>query len=257
MKIAVYVKQTFDTEAVIRLNSEGEIDKTGVKLIINPYDEFAVEEALRIKESKGGEVIVFSVGGEETIEALRQTLAMGADRAVLLQDAGLSASDYHGVALALARAIEREKCDLILTGWVKIDDGTAQVPARIAQILGLPQITVVTKVTVEGEKVVCQREGDGIAHIIESPLPVVITAQKGLNEPRYPNMKGIMQAKKKTITTLGLAELGLAVEQGAAKAENAGYFLPVPRKAGKILGGEVEDSVRQLVSLLRQEAKVV
>ncbi|MFZ7103853.1 MAG: electron transfer flavoprotein subunit beta/FixA family protein [Peptococcaceae bacterium] len=257
MKIAVCIKQTFDTEAVICLNSEGAIDKTGVKLILNPYDEFAVEEALRIKEKNGGEVIVFSVGGEEPVEAIRQALAMGADRAVLIQDSALAGYDHYGVALALSKAIEQEQCDIILSGWVSIDDGSVQVAGRIAQILDLPQITVVTKVMVEGGKVICQREGDGIAHVVESTLPVLITAQKGLNEPRYPNLKSILQAKKKPIKTVALMDLGLPAEQVEAKIENIGYSIPVPRKAGKILDGEAQDTVGQLVNLLRNEAKVI
>lgn len=257
MKIAVCIKQTFDTEAVIRLDSQGKIDKTGVKLILNPYDEYAVEEALRIKESKGGEVVVFTAGGDETKEALRQALAMGADRAVLVHDPLLFASDHHGIALALARAVEKEQCEIILSGWVAIDDGAAQVPARMAEILGWPQVTVVTKITVDGAKVICQREGDGIAHLVEASLPAVITAQKGLNEPRYPNLKGIMQAKKKPIKTMTLGDLGLAGGEVESKVENTGFSLPASRKAGKILEGDLESAVGQLVNLLKEEAKVI
>lgn len=257
MKIAVCIKQTFDTEAVIRLNSQGQIDKTGVKLILNPYDEYAVEEALRIKESTGGEIVVFTSGGEETKEAIRQALAMGADRAVLIHDPLLLGSDHHGIALSLARAVEKEQCEILLSGWVAIDDGAAQVPSRMAGILGWPQVTVVTKITVAGDKVICQREGDGVAHLVETSLPAVITAQKGLNEPRYPNLKGIMQAKKKPIKTVSLAELGLSAEEVKSKVENAGFSLPMPRKAGRILDGDLIGAVGQLVNLLKEEAKVI
>jgi len=257
MKIAVCIKQTFDTEAVIRLDSQGSIDKTGVKLILNPYDEFAVEEALRLKESAGGEVILFSVGSEETKEAVRQALAMGADRAVLIQDVDIASGDHYGIALALAKAIEQEKCDIILTGWTAIDDGAAQVPARIAEILNIPQITVVTKLSLEGEKVICQREGDGIAHIVESSLPAVVTAQKGLNEPRYPNLKGIMQAKKKPIKGVDLTQLGLTSDQVQAKTESEGYILPAPRKSGRILEGDLGEVTKELINMLRDEVKVL
>jgi electron transfer flavoprotein beta subunit len=253
MKIAVCLKQTFDTEAVIRIDGQGQIDKSGVKMIVNPYDEYAVEEALKI----GGEVVVFGVGGDECKEALRHGLAMGANRAVLVNDAALADADHSGVALALAKAIEQEKCDMILCGWVAIDDGAAQVPARLAEIMNIPQITVVTQLTVNGDKIECQREGDGIAHIVEAPLPAVISAQKGLNEPRYPTMKGIMQAKKKPIDTIDLAKLGLSADQVKAKTESTGFELPAPRQAGKILEGEVDQAVSQLVSLLHEEAKVV
>lgn len=260
MKIAVCIKQTFDTEAVIRLDDQGRIESTGVKLIMNPYDEFAVEEALKIKEEKGGEVVAFTVGGSEAKEVLRQALAMGADRAVLINDPGLTGSDHHGIAQALARVLEQEGFDLVLGGWVAIDDGAAQVPARLAELLDVPQVTVVTNLSIDGAKAICHREADGVTEVVETQLPAVITVQKGLNEPRYPNLKGIMQAKKKEIKELDLAELGLSTDQvgeRAAKLESLGVFLPEPRKGGKILEGELEDAAKQLVHLLHEEAKVV
>jgi len=261
LKIVVCLKQTFDTEAKIQLDPSGKISNENVQYIINPYDEFAVEEALRIKERLGqGEVVAVSIGGAKTEEALRQALAMGADRAVLLQDAAFEGGDWHTAAVILAQAIRGMEFDLILGGQVAIDDGAAQVTTRLAEILDLPQVNVVTKLDVDGRKVVAQREGDGATEVVEVALPAVITAQKGLNEPRYPTLKGIMQAKKKELKILGMADLGLdptSVGSAGARTRVQSYALPPARKEGKIIGGELPGTAAELVRLLREEAKVI
>ncbi|NLC77693.1 MAG: electron transfer flavoprotein subunit beta/FixA family protein [Clostridia bacterium] len=255
MNIVVLIKQTFDTEAKIQLTGDGKVSDQGVNLIINPYDEFAVEEAIRIKEAKGGEVTIVSMGGDKAQEAIRQALAMGADKAVLISDPALAEVDHYVAAKVLAKALEGMEYDLILTGWVAIDDQSAQVPGRLAEILGLPQANVVTKLELEDGKAVCHREGDGAVEVLEVPLPAVITAQKGLNEPRYPSLKGIMQAKKKELKKVTLQDLGLSAEE--AKAKIVGYQLPEARQAGKVVEGEPADTVRQLVEFLTKEAKVI
>ncbi|MGB9885798.1 MAG: electron transfer flavoprotein subunit beta/FixA family protein [Moorellales bacterium] len=260
MNIVVLLKQTFDTEAKIELTADGKISSAGVNLIVNPYDEFAVEEALRIKEKVGGEVVIVSLGGAQAQDAIRQALAMGADRGILINDPALEGADHEGIAQALAKAVSTLSYDLILTGWVAIDDNAAQVPGRVAEILNLPQVNLAVKLDIDGNRATVQREGEGATEIIEVPLPAVITAQKGLNEPRYPSMKGIMQAKKKPIQQLTLADLGLsadAVGAAAAKVRVTSYSLPPKRAAGRLIEGEPEQQVKELVRLLREEAKVI
>ena len=255
MNIVVLMKQTFDTEAKIQLDGDGRISQQGVNKIINPYDEYAVEEAIRIKEAKGGEVTLVSMGDDGVQESLRQALAMGADKAVLVNDPALEGADHYVAAKVLAKALEGISYDLILSGWVAIDDQSSQVPTRLAEVLGLPQANVVTKLEVSDGKIVCHREGDGAIEVLELPLPAVVTAQKGLNEPRYPALKGIMQAKKKELKKLSLADLGLEAE--AAKTKIVGYQLPEARQAGKVVEGEPADTVGQLIGFLTEEAKVI
>ncbi|HHW42696.1 MAG TPA: electron transfer flavoprotein subunit beta/FixA family protein, partial [Desulfotomaculum sp.] len=249
-------KQTFDTEAKITLDNQGKINREGVSLIMNPYDEFAVEEALRIKEKTKGEVTVVSVGGEKAQDVLRQALAMGADRAVLVNPA-MEEMDEYSTATILAKAIAQLEYDLILGGWRAIDDGSAQVAGRVAEILGLPVVNMVTKLEVNDGKALATREIEGGSEVVEVPLPAVITAQKGLNEPRYPSMKGIMQARKKPMNKLGLRDLGLDEGQVAPKVRALSYFLPSPRAAGKIIPGDPPEAAAALVKALREEAKII
>ncbi len=256
MNIVVCMKQTFDTEAKIALDANGKINKQGVSLIMNPYCEFAVEEALRIKEKHGGEVTVVSVGGPEAQDALRQALAMGADKAVLV-DPGMEEVDEFTTATILAKAISGLQYDIVLGGFRAIDDGSAQVAGRVAEILGLPVVNVVTKLEIADGKATATKEIEGGSQVLEVALPAVFTAQKGLNEPRYPSMKGIMQAKKKPMEKKTLADLGLDAGQVAPKVKALSYFLPSARAAGKIIPGEPADAARDLVKALREEAKVI
>lgn len=257
MKIVILLKQTFDTEAKITLDTGGKISRQGVTLIINPYDEFALEEGLRLKEKHGGEVTVVSMGGQESQDALRQALAMGADKAVLISDEALAGADEYAAAVVLAKAVGALEYDIVLGGWRAIDDGSAQVAVRLAELLELPHVNVVTKLDVEGGRALATREIEGGSEIVEVPLPAVITAQKGLNEPRYPTMKGIMQAKKKPMQKLSLSDLGLDAGQVAARVQLLNFFLPSPRAAGKIVPGEAAEAAVELVRLLREEAKVI
>ncbi|MCL4439758.1 MAG: electron transfer flavoprotein subunit beta/FixA family protein [Firmicutes bacterium] len=256
MKIIVCMKQTFDTEAKIAVGADGKINKQGVSLIMNPYDEFAVEEGLRIKEKSGGEVTVVTVAGSEGQDALRQALAMGADKAVLV-DPGLDEIDEYTTATILAKAIAEMEYDILLGGIRAVDDGSAQVAGRVAQILGIPVVNVVTKLELADGKAVATSEIEGGAQTVEVTLPAMFTAQKGLNEPRYPSMKGIMQAKKKPMDKKGLGDLGLDAGQAAPKVKAISYFLPSARAAGKIIPGEPADAARDLVKALREEAKII
>jgi len=256
MKIVVCIKQTFDTEAKITINADGKINDQGVSLIINPYDEFAVEEALRLQEKHGGEVTVVSVGGDKAQDALRQALAMGADKAVLVTTE-LEAVDEYTTAAILAKAIAGMEYDLILGGFRAVDDGSAQVAGRVAEILGLPVVNMVTKLEVADGKALATREIEGGSEVLEVSLPVVITAQKGLNEPRYPSMKGIMKAKKKPMDKKDLTGLELDAAAVAAKVKALSYFLPAPRAAGKIIPGEPAEAAVALACALREEAKII
>lgn len=257
MRIAVLMKQTFDTAAIISLDANGQIEREGVNLIINPYDEFAVEEALRLKEKHGGEVTVISLGDQKVQDALLQALAMGVDKAILVSDEQLTGIDEYAAAFVLSKVLGTLEFDLLLAGWRAVDDGSAQVAVRVAELLDLPQVNVITKLSIEDEKAVATRDIEGGSEVVEVPLPTLITAQKGLNEPRYPTMRGIMQAKKKPFQKLSLSDLGIDPNQAAPKVKAISYFLPAPRAACKLVPGEAPEAARELCRILRETAKVL
>lgn len=257
MNIVVCLKQTFDTEAKIALNDQGKINSTGVNLIINPYDEFAIEEGIRIKEKLGGEVTVVTLGGDRAQEALRTALAMGADKAILVSDPSLAELDEWAVAEVLAQAVKNVPCDILLAGRIAIDDGSAQVAVRLAEKLAVPSVSSVLKLEVNGNQVAATREIDGGTETIELILPAVFTAQKGLNEPRYPSVAGIMKAKKKPLSVVKLSDLGLAASALIPQMRTESYTLPTPRQGGRKLPGDAAQAARELARLLREEAKVL
>jgi electron transfer flavoprotein beta subunit len=253
MNYVVLLKSTFDTEEKIQI-ANGEILEDGVKFIINPYDEYAVEEALRLKESHGGEVIVVSVGPDRVETELRTALAMGADRAILIDDPSLFGDEWV-TAQVLAAAIKGLNPDIILGGNVAVDSGAGQVAVRVAELLGINHISSVTKLEVTGEHVRAERDVEGDLEVIETTLPVLVTAQQGLNEPRYPSLPGIMKAKKKPLDRLGAGDL--AIGELSPKTEVVDQYLPPKKEAGKILSGDLSAQVSELVQLLRSEAKVI
>ncbi|MCD6533605.1 MAG: electron transfer flavoprotein subunit beta/FixA family protein [Deltaproteobacteria bacterium] len=259
MKIVACIKQTFDTEAKIVVGGDGQISDEGVNLIVNPYDEYAVEEAIRTKEKDGGEVVVVTVGGDKAQEALRYCLAMGADRAVLITDPALARADSRAVSVALAKLLSEKEAgfDIIFTGKEAVDDGVAQVPSRLAEKLDLAQANVVTAFEFNDGKATATREIDGGSETLELALPALISAQKGLNEVRYPSLPGIMKAKRKPLEVLALSDLGLSADDVASKVELVAAELPPARKAGQRLIGEVDEVVAKLVQLLQVEAKVI
>ncbi|NMA69251.1 MAG: electron transfer flavoprotein subunit beta/FixA family protein [Desulfitobacterium sp.] len=257
MNIVVCIKQTFDTEAKIALDSQGKIDSQGVNLIINPYDEFAIEEGIRLKEQLGGEVTVVSLGGERAQEAIRTALAMGADKGILVSDPSLEEVDEWVAAEVLAKAVEGISYDLLLAGRIAIDDGSAQVAVRLAEKLGVPSVSSVLKIEADGEKITAVREIDGGTETLEIPLPAMVTAQKGLNEPRYPSVAGIMKAKRKPLNVVSLADLGLNAGDLSPKMVVDSTALPEARKGGRKLEGEPDQVAKELVQLLRDEAKVI
>lgn len=256
MDIIVCLKQTFDTEAKINLTSDNKIDDKGVTRVINPYDEYAVEEALKLKEKFGGEVTILSVGGEKVQESMRTALAMGADKGVLIQDPALEQADEWVIAEVMAKAISQMPYDIILAGRIAVDYQSAQVAVRIAEAMNLPSVSSIIAMEAEENKVLVTREIDGGTELIEVPLPAVFTTQKGLNEPRYPNMMGIMKAKNKELKVMTFVDLGIT-EPLKSKSSEPVYSLQGGRKAGVIIQGEPADSARELVRLLSEEAKAI
>jgi len=264
VNIIVCLKQVPDTESQIKIGSdEKSIVTDDIKWVMNPYDEFGVEEALRLKEKFGGEVTVVGLGPKRVTETIRTALAMGADKGVLISDDALEGSDSIATAKALAAAIKNLDCDLIFTGQRGIDDDTGIVGAGIAEFLGIPQLSLIIKVDVaeDGKSVTVTRPVEGQALVIESSLPALITAQKGLNEPRYASLPGIMKAKKKPLEEKTLADLGLDASEfgeGARKVKILAITPPPERAGGKIVEGETpQEKAAELAKLLHEEAKAV
>ncbi|MCM3113714.1 electron transfer flavoprotein subunit beta/FixA family protein [Neobacillus sp. MER 74] len=254
MNIIVLIKQTFDTEEKIVLQN-GIINEDGVNFIINPYDEYAIEEAIKLREEHGGEVTVITFGPERSENALRTALAMGADKAVLVDSEDLDFDEY-STAKILAAVIKYREFDIILAGNVGVDYSSGQVGPRLAEELGIPQVTTITKLDIEGNKATIERDVEGDKEEIQVSLPVLITAQQGLNEPRYPSLPGIMKAKKKPIECLELDDLHL-VEDVERKTVVTQTFFPQKKEAGRILNGDLKDQASELAALLRNEAKVI
>ena len=257
MNIVVCVKQTFDSETRIVLNREGRIDENLVKYIVNPYDEYALEEAIRIKEKEGGRVIVVTVERSDSSEALYHCLAMGADEAIAIADSSLIQADSHSCAIALGNLIKTIDYDLIFCGKEAIDDGASQVPTRLAKILDLPLVNFVSRLNVSGNKAQATRDIDGGAELVEVSLHCIFTAQKGLNEVRYPSLRHILLAKKKGIRRVTLNDLDLSPADVAPLTHIKEYVAVPPREGGTILSGELREVVGEFVRIIREEAKVV
>lgn len=258
MKIVVCVKFVPDTATKIKIASNGkEIDPADVSFVVNPYDEFAVEEALKIKEKLGGEVVVLGAGAEAAAAGLRTCLAMGADSGVLIQDASLDSADSFVLGAVLAHACRSLNPDLILFGKHAIGVDNGQVPSVVAEQLDLPQATVVTKLEIQDGAFRAERDIEGACEVVEGRLPAVITAQKGLNTPRYASLKGIMAAKKKQIAVQTLDSLGVAADDLKPRVSVEQIAMPPSRPPGKILKGDVAEVVPQLVKLLHEEAKII
>jgi len=250
VKIAVCVKRVADSETRVKTGPDGKsLDEAGVKFVLNPYDEFAVEEALKRREAAGsGEVAVFAFGPAAAQETIRTALAMGADRGVLLQADRIPADGFE-TAKALAAELKDGGWDLILFGKMAIDDYNHQVGPMVAELLGLPCVTCVAHLDLAAGKGTAEREIEGGLEVVEFPLPAVLTADKGLNEPRYPALKGIMAAKKKP---LDIKPTALAV----GGLEVLAMTPPPDRKDGRIVGEGVA-AIPELLRLLREEAKVL
>lgn len=260
MNIFVFVKRVPDTESKIRINHEANcIVEEGLNFVINPYDEYAVEKALRLREAKGGTVTVFSLGSDEALTILKKALAMGADEAVLLKDDAQESYDALRTARILAHALKTKYSDynLLLFGKQAVGADSSQVPAMVAELLGLPQVNVVTKLEIEDNAGSAHREIEGAVEKVAFSLPAVVSAQKGLNEPRYETLKGIMAAKRKEIPVVSVSELGMEDEQLAVHLELLKMESPPPREAGKVIEEEPAAAAKKLAAYLREQAKVI
>lgn len=248
MKIAVCISHVPDTATKIKIGNDGKsIDPTDVTYILNPYDEFAIEEALKTKEKVGGEVVIISLGQDSSKETIRKALAMGADSGILLKDEGNR--DSLSLANALASEIKAQGAELVFFGKQAVDFDNSITGQLTAEILGYNSVSVVISFNLDGNKIIAEREIEGGKEVVETSVPAVITCQKGLNEPRYASLKGIMAAKKKVIE-----------EKNAANFENKSEIIqmnkPLGKQAGKILGND-SSAVKELVRLLKEEAKVI
>jgi electron transfer flavoprotein beta subunit len=249
VNIAVCIKQVPDTETKIRISGDKKsIEESDINFILNPYDEFAVEEALKITEAHGGEVTVVSLGPDRISAAIRNALAMGATKAMHLKTEN-NPNDPFAVASAIAPVLKDGGFDIILLGKQAIDDDHAQMAALLSELLDIPALTVVTKLDIQDEQVVAERLIEGGLEKIEAKFPVIISAQRGLNEPRYASLKGIMAAKK-----IQIEEKEVPVAPDNIEISEINY--PPEKPPGKIVG-EGADAVPELIRLLREEAKVI
>ncbi|MQY58925.1 MAG: electron transfer flavoprotein subunit beta [Clostridia bacterium] len=259
MHIIVCIKQVPDTEelAKVRINPEtNTLIREGVPSIINPFDENAIEEALRLREKKSGEVTVLSMGPPQAEEALRKTLAMGADKAILLSDKTLAGADTLATSYTLAMAIKQlGKFDLILCGKQSIEGDTAQVGPGIAEWLSIPQLTYIRKLEVNDNKVRAERVLEDSFEVVETSLPCLVTVTKDINDPRYPSLRGLLKAKKEEIPIWGCHNL--AVERKRVGADGSPtqvikVFTPQPPGKGEILSGEISEVADRLIREIKK-----
>lgn len=257
MKVGVCVKSTPDTDTRIKIAGEG-IDPAGIKWVISPYDSFALEQGAQTREKFSGECVLFSVGSSDTSKNLRDGLAVGGDRAVLVDDPLMKTADSLGVARALAKAIAAEGMDIVFCGKQAIDDDNVQVPAMIAELLDWPHVSMVTEFAIEGDAFTAVRSvGGGAREKVAGKLPVVITAERGLNTPRYAKLPDIMKAKSKKLDVKKVADLGLSADDVAPAVAVAGWGPPPDRAKGHLIVGDAQTQVTELMRLLREEAKVI
>ena len=254
------LKQVPATESLIGIAEDGVSVKTdGIKWVINPYDEFAVEEALRIKEAHGGSVTIISVGSEKAAEAIRTALAMGADKGILINDPASARYDGLQTARILAAVLKEAPFDLIIAGQRAVDDDNYQVGPATAEFLDIPHISMVIKQEITDTKIRCHRTIDGGTAILETQLPALITTQRGLNEPRYASLPGIMKAKKKPIDIKNVADIGLDSEHmGEPLTKIVSMKTPPDRKGGIMIQGDsAQAKAAELVRILHEETKVL
>jgi electron transfer flavoprotein beta subunit len=262
MNSIVCLKEVPDTETRIEVR-DGKVVEEGIQYVVNPYDEFALEEALKWQEEVGGKVTLVSLGPERARESILKGLAMGADEVYQLSDEAFLGGDAYATAKALAAAIKAlGEYDVIFCGKQAVDADNAAVGVMLAEMLDLPHVSVVSKLEIDAEAQSARAERDieGGREVIELPLPAVITAQKGLNEPRYPSFRGIRQARSKPFTLWSVADVGLdAGEVGAAGAmmEVVEVMPPPERPPGRVIPGEPAEAAAEVVRLLREEAKVI
>jgi electron transfer flavoprotein beta subunit len=260
MKIAVCIKAVPDTETKITIAADKKhIDPAGIKYITSPYDEFALEEAIKIKEKYGGEVVGFSLGGAEAVDVLKNSLARGLDSAIHLKDDSFTNLDPLSSAICLAAALGDQQFEVILCGQQGVGGDNNQVPSILAELLNLPQVNLVVKLEIEGNKFKAEREIEGAREVVEGTLPAVFSAQKDLNTPRYPSIKDIMAAKRKEITIKNAQDLGVVDQITKTKNQLVLHelYLPPARPVGRKIEGTADQQVKELVEALHNEAKVI
>jgi electron transfer flavoprotein beta subunit len=260
MEIIVLLKQVPSTEALVEVDESGKAIKTeDINWVISPYDEFAVEEALRIKEAQGGTVTIVTVGLDKAQEAMRTAMAMGADKGVLINDPAAVGRDGLATAKVLSAVVKTMTYDVIVAGQRAVDGEGYQVATAVAELLEIPSVTLVIKQEVIDGKIRCTRTVEGGTVTIEAPLPALFTTQRGLNEPRYASLPGVMKAKKKPLEVKNLADIDLdAAALDTAKAEVVALSSPPKRKAGRMIEGETAQAKAEaLVKALHEEAKVI
>jgi electron transfer flavoprotein beta subunit len=262
MEIIVLVKQVPDTESLVEIADDGvSIKKQDIKWVMNPYDEIAVEEALQIREAQGGSVTVVSLGGQKAIETIRTALAMGADKGVHINDPAAEGSDALATAKILAAVCKEIPFELIIAGHRAVDEDNYQVASGVAEFLGIPQISMVIKAELLDGKIRCQRTIEGGTVTVDAALPALFTTQRGLNEPRYASLPGIMKAKKKPVDVKTIADLGIdPATVGAAnrKVKIKTLNFPPERQAVRMIEGEsVRDKAAELVRVLHEEVKLI
>lgn len=259
MDIVVLIKQVPDTATRIQDRvRDGHIDLDGVTWVTNPYDEYAVEEALQIKEKLGGTVTLVTMGPERAASALKDMLALGADEAVHLMDPAFEDLGPRGTAQVLAAAVRKLPHQMVWTGWKAVDGDQGLVPIYLAHELGYPHLSFVSDFELDGDRATAKREVEGGKEVLEVTLPAVFSAQKGLNEVRYASLKGIMAVKRKQIPVWDAAELGIDPATISTPAvETVGLERPPERAAGRIIEGSPDEAASELVRLLHEEAKVL
>lgn len=257
MKILVCIKHVPDTEMKVKIGPDGRsIDEAGVKMVISPFDEYALEEALLLKESSGAEVVVAGCGREAAQASLRQALAMGADRAVAVQHEGFDRADALTRARALAAVAAAEGADLVFFGKTGVGADEGQTGPMTAELLDRPHVAAVVEFAIEGDRFRAKRAVEGATEIVEGTLPAAVAWEKTGHEPRYPSLKGIMAAKKKPLDVKTPADLGIpAPDRSLVQWES--LELPPPRQAGRLVPGDAAEAARELARLLREEAKVI
>ena len=259
MKCIVCVASVPDTASVIKIGADGkQIDEAGIKWIVSPYDEYALEEAIQITEAQGGEVTAVTYGPARAEAALRDCLARGAHNAVHVIGGEATLGDSAAIAKVLAAALKDREADLILCGVKGVGTDCAQVGPMLAEMLDIPHVGNVTSLEVADGALKAGRDVEGGQEQVESPLPALVTAQKGLNEPRYAALKGIMAAKRKPVEKIQVADLGVDEGAGATYVVRS-LELPPAKDAGKIIQGEDDPAgaAAELVKLLRAEAKAI
>lgn len=260
MKIGICAKVTADTDARLTPSGDGSRFEFTGKTVVGPYDEFAVEEAVKTKEAHGGELVVLTVGkSDDVLAQLRgAVLARGADKAVVVEDAAMDQADSLGIARALAKAVEKEELNIVFCGKQSIDDENVQVPGMVADLLGWALVSRVIEFSLEGDSFTATRSMDGgVRQVVKGALPAVITAERGLNTPRYAKLPAIMKAKKKPVDTHDLAALGLSADDVQPTLAVGAFGSPPERPKGRVLEGDTDTVVAELVRLLREEAKVI